>query len=103
MTSRSPAAQAQFNAAAEKAKTLGSPSNDDLLSLYKYFKQVRRERPLRAIRAQLDANFAVNIIGTAILFRSTVWVYFVRACGYGLECRALGCGAVRPREWRGAS
>lgn len=30
-----------FNAAVEKSKTLNSPSNDDLLSLYKYYKQVR--------------------------------------------------------------
>lgn len=33
--------QARFNAAAEQSKTLKSPSNDDLLALYKYFKQVR--------------------------------------------------------------
>lgn len=30
-----------FDAAVEKSKTLNSPSNDDLLSLYKYYKQVR--------------------------------------------------------------
>jgi acyl-CoA-binding protein len=30
---------AAFDAAAAKAKTLASASNDDLLALYKYFKQ----------------------------------------------------------------
>jgi acyl-CoA-binding protein len=34
--------QARFKASAEKAKTLSGLSNDELLDLYKYFKQVRR-------------------------------------------------------------
>ncbi len=40
--SSSPNPQARFKAAAEKAKTLSGLSNEELLSLYKYYKQVRR-------------------------------------------------------------
>ena len=42
---------ADFDAAAAKAKALTKASNDDLLALYKYFKQVRVAVPVPALRA----------------------------------------------------